>query len=88
MEADARRRQRAAARDERESMRRYRELAKRERELEKQSERMRAENEAAQFENYLELLVSVHKESVSPWDWRALSSAPPPAGEARPRRAG
>lgn len=83
MEADARRRQRAAARDERESMRRYRELAKRERELEKQSERMRAENEAAQFENYLELLVSVHKESVHQWDWRALASAPPPAAPSR-----
>ena len=83
IEADARRRQKAAARAERESMRRYRELVKRERELEKQSEKIRAENEAAQFENYLDLLVSVHKECADPWDWKLLASAAPPDAPVR-----
>lgn len=64
-------------------MRRYRELAKQQRELEKQSELRRAEHEAAQFENYLELLVSLHKEAIAPWDWRLLAAAAPPAAPIR-----
>jgi hypothetical protein len=43
-------------------------------------EQRRAAEEAAQYERYLELLVSVHRECSDPWDWKAVAqAAPPPA---------
>lgn len=38
----------------------------------------RARNDAALFQNYLELIVSVHKDSAQPWDWVSIANAPPP----------
>ena len=66
-------------------MQRYRELQRAEREAArysaahaKQAEKARAAHESAQFENYLELLVSVHKDYGDAWDWHALANAAPP----------
>ena len=41
-------------------------------------ERERAIHEVAVFQNRLDLLVSLHKESWSPWDWNAVRNTPPP----------
>jgi hypothetical protein len=45
----------------------------------KEQQRRQAENEAAQYESYVELLVSLHKESSEPWDWSALAAARAPS---------
>jgi len=79
IEVDARRRQRQSASEERDAMRRHRELAKREQELAKYAENVRAAHEAEQFSNYLELLVSVHKDCGPTWDWHAIAREQPPA---------
>ncbi|HEY0138613.1 MAG TPA: hypothetical protein VGB85_31230 [Nannocystis sp.] len=79
IEVDARRRQRQSASEEREAMRRQRVLAKREDELAKYAENVRAAHEAEQFANYLELLVSVHKDCGPTWDWPAIAREQPPA---------
>lgn len=82
VEADARRQRR---RTERAAVQRYRELQRAERDAArfsaahaKQAEKARAAHEAARFENYLELLVSVHKDSGDAWDWNALANAAAP----------
>jgi hypothetical protein len=83
VQADARRHQREVkrqnAREERESMRRHRELHRLQRELDKQSEKARAANDVARFDNYLELLVSLHcDDDMFEWDWADFASALPP----------
>lgn len=83
MEADARRRQRKQAADEREAMRRYRDLERRQREMAKQDEKLRLAHEVEQFENYLDLLVSVHKDGGERWDWRSIAREPAPTPPAR-----
>jgi hypothetical protein len=82
--ADARRQQRGRERD---AVRRHREL---QREAEKakvqeakEAEKQRAAHEVALFENYLELLVSVHKDWSDTWDWRAIAHSPPPPAPVR-----
>lgn len=64
-------------------MRRRRELAKREQEIAKYSEQMRARHEAEQFANYLELLVSVHKDCGGVWDWSAIAHEAAPVHPVR-----
>lgn len=71
-------------------MQRYRELQRQEREAErlrvqqaKESERLRAATEASRFENYLDLVVSLHKECGDAWDWQAIANMGPPSPPAR-----
>ncbi|WP_437592257.1 hypothetical protein [Sorangium sp. So ce1000] len=45
---------------------------------ERMQEQQRAACEVALFENYLQVIVSVHKESWNPWDWRQIAAAAPP----------
>ena len=47
----------------------------------------RAKLEVQQFENYLELLVSVHRQDGLSWDWNASATAPPPAEPTRSSQA-
>lgn len=79
IEADARRQQRATASAERESMRQHRELQRREAEIAKYSEQVRARHDFDRFTNYLDLLVSVHKDCGMVWDWHAIAREEPPA---------
>ena len=83
MEADSRRRQRHA---EREAMRRHRELQRYQREHARESEKQWAAYEVQKFENYLELLVSLHKDLAEPWNWRAIANAPQPSPPQRGHR--
>jgi len=38
----------------------------------------RARHEVMMFENYLDVIVSLHKDAWSPWDWNEVANAPPP----------
>lgn len=71
--------QAAARRAEREAERRQRELERERRRLEKAQAHARAAHEVEVFENYIDLLVTVHKECGAEWDWNAIHSMPPPA---------
>ena len=70
----------AGQRSERAALKRHRELVKA---YERQAERERAANEVAVFENYLDVLVSVHKDGVGVWDWKKISVAPAPSEPVR-----
>jgi hypothetical protein len=72
--------QQAAAqrRAERESLRRRRELLAQANTIARYEEQQRAAHEVAVYENYLEVLTSVHKESWSPFDWNRIATNPPP----------
>ena len=65
-------------RQEREAKRRQRELEKQHKELEKMQELQRAQYEVKVYENRIDLLLSVHKESGKIWDWEAIKSSNPP----------
>ncbi len=73
----------AQRRQEREALRRHRELVKHIASQNKEAEKQRAADEVAMFENYLEVLVSVHKDCGDTWDWQSLSTAPPPIAPSR-----
>jgi hypothetical protein len=81
MEASAKRQQRASARH---AVQRHRELQKHYKELAKQSAQAQAAYEVSEFENYLELLVSLHRDRSDVWPWESLASVaqpqPPPRG--------
>lgn len=76
-------RERAYARQERAVAVRQRELEKEAKALQKIEDAANARLEVARFENYLELLVSVHKQPGLAWDWQASAAAPPPPAPAR-----
>ncbi len=63
---------------ERESRRNQRELERRQREIEKMEELERATYEVEVYENYLDVITSVHKECAAAVDWQAISSSSPP----------
>ena len=69
----------AQRRAEREALRRQRELERQRKKLEKMREMERAAYEVQVYENYLDVLNSVHKDCSDNWDWEALKSANPPA---------
>lgn len=63
-------------------MQRHRQLQISQKELAKQTEKAQAAHQFEQFENYLELLVSLHKDWGDTWDWNGYASAAaPPAPE-------
>lgn len=72
LEAEARRR-------EREALRRQRELERQRAQVAKMEEMERALHEVQVFQNYLDVLLSVHKDCGEPWDWEEIRSAPPPS---------
>lgn len=74
----------AARRAERDAQRRRRELERQRKQLEKMQELERAAYEVEVYENYIDLLLSVHKECNDPWNWEAIKSAAPPV---KPERA-
>jgi hypothetical protein len=77
--------QAASRRAEREANRRRRELEKQQQQRERMQEFERVRYEVALYENLMQLIVSVHKECRSQWNWRAIQSAQPPAVPIRGR---
>jgi len=65
----------AQRRAEREAQRRRRELERQRKQLEKMRELERAAYEVQVYENYIDLLLSVHKEGSDVWDWEAIRSS-------------
>ncbi len=63
---------------EREAQRRQRELERQQKQLEKMQEIERAAYEVNVYDNYIDLLLSVHKECSDVWDWRTIQSSEPP----------
>lgn len=51
--------------------------------LSKQEEQARAANEVALYENYVELLTSLHKDAGDAWNWNQLLAVPPPPAPPR-----
>lgn len=64
---------------ERESKRRQRELERQQREMERMEELERAAYEVEVYENYIDVLSSIHKECGDAWDWQEMKSSNPPA---------
>jgi hypothetical protein len=83
MEANARRHQKAR---EREAVRQHRELQKYRREHAKQSEKAAALYEVKEFENYVDLLVSLHKDRSEVWPWATIANAAAPPAPVRSNR--
>ncbi|MCW5802819.1 MAG: hypothetical protein KIT31_10570 [Deltaproteobacteria bacterium] len=75
--------QAAQRREERAAARRYRELERAHKALQKQAEREYAAAEVAKYENYVELLVSVHVDGGPMWDWNRTAATPPPSQPVR-----
>lgn len=68
--------------NERTALKRHRELVRERARYEKINAKL-AELEAAQaevteFESYLDVLVSLHKDCVEPWDWKRIGESKPP----------
>lgn len=75
----------ANKRQERAASKRHRELIKEHQAAQRAADRDNAAAEVALFENYLELLVSVHKEGGETWDWKSIKAAPEPKPPVRIR---
>ncbi|HUW10805.1 MAG TPA: hypothetical protein VM537_13820 [Anaerolineae bacterium] len=73
----------AQRRAEREAKRRQRQLERQRKQLDKMREVEQAAYEVETYENYVELLQSVHKECSEVWDWEAIGCSEPPE---EPRR--
>lgn len=63
---------------EREARRRQRELERQRKQIEKMVELERAAYEVQVYENYIEVLMSVHKDCSGIWDWKTLYASEPP----------
>ena len=73
----------ASRRAERESQRRYRQLQRDENQRAKMEARQQAAYEVEVFENQIERLLTVHKESPEVWDWNGICTSPPPIAPER-----
>ncbi len=74
---------RAAAHRQRELQKQAREAEKARIAHAKDAERLHAANEAASFENYLEVIVSLHKECSDTWNWLTIYNSGPPTAPVR-----
>lgn len=63
---------------EREAKRRQRELEKRRKELERMEEIEIARHEVEAYENYIDVLMSIHKDCGPAWNWYQVSRISPP----------
>ena len=63
---------------ERNAQRRRKELQRQQKELAKMQEQERNRYEVAVYENYIDLISSVHKECSESWDWRAILTSREP----------
>jgi hypothetical protein len=68
----------AERRAERDSQRRYRQLVRDQKEQVKWEARRQAAHEAEVYENHIDRLLSVHKESPEIWDWNKIYNTHPP----------
>lgn len=69
----------ASRRAERESLRRFRQLQRDQKAYAKTEARQQAAREVELYENQIERLLSIHKESPEKWDWNSIFNTSPPA---------
>jgi hypothetical protein len=72
---------------EREARRRQRELERQRKELGKMQELEKAQFEISEFENYIDVIRSIHKDCGESWNWQEIKSSNTPE-EPQPRREG
>ena len=70
--------QAAQNRNERAARKRQNELKRQQVNLEKMQELERANYEVQVYENYLDILLSIHKDCGNPLDWQLIQSSVPP----------
>jgi hypothetical protein len=63
---------------ERDARRRQREIERQRKELAHMQELERAKFEVSEYENYLEIIRSIHKDCGEAWDWQKVKSSAPP----------
>lgn len=68
---------------EREQRRKQRELERQRKEIQKMQELERAAFEVAEFENFIEVLQTVHREASDTWDWNLVAGLSPPTEPTR-----
>ena len=68
----------SARRSEREALRRQRELEGQRKRLVKMQELERAAYEVQVYENYIDVLISIHNDCGEVWNWEAIKSTVPP----------
>lgn len=73
----------AQRREERAAQRRYRDVMREHARMEKEAEKQDAAREVARYEWYVDLLVSLHSETVSEQSWQQHMSSAPPQPPAR-----
>lgn len=64
---------------EREARRRQRELEQKRKDIAKMQELERAQFEVSEFNNYIDVIRSVHKDCGEKWDWFEIKSSAPPS---------
>lgn len=64
-------------------MRSYRSMLREQKAQDRHREQLEAANEVAQYERYVDLLLSLHKECSEPWNWPALAVARQPVAALR-----
>jgi hypothetical protein len=67
-----------ARRQEREAKRKQHEIERQRKNLEKMQDLERSRFEVLEYENYIEVITSVHRECGSSWDWRDVHNRPEP----------
>lgn len=63
---------------EREARRRQRELERQKKELARMQELERAKFEVDEYENYIDIIKSIHKDCGGEWNWQEISTSNPP----------
>ena len=63
---------------EREARRRQRELEQQRKELARMQELEKAQFEVSEFENYIDIVRSIHKDCAESWNWQEIKSSAPP----------
>jgi hypothetical protein len=72
---------------EREARRRQRELEQKKKDIAKMQDLEKAQFEVNEFENYIDVIRSVHKDCGENWNWSEIKSSAPPK-EPQPKREG
>jgi hypothetical protein len=75
----------AQRRAERSAARRHRDLERQHKQHTKMLEREEAAYEVDVYNNYIEILRTVHRDCADTWNWRALADSPPPNPPVRTR---
>jgi hypothetical protein len=73
----------AQRRVEREALRKQRELDRQRKQLEKMQMREQAAYEVQVYENYIDVLVSIHSDCGEAWDWESIHVTDPPVKPSR-----